>query len=480
MDPTIESVVGCPETRVASVPTAVAAFLVAGALALAAVSGLLVLTQSRAATRQAIHDARTLTALKASDVLSPVLTDASLGPGPGRVALDRAVRRRVLGPSIVRVKIWDASGRIVFSDDRSLIGLHFPLEQAQQRALLTSRSAAHLSELEGAENRDERQFGKLLEVYLGVKTSSGQRLLFETYQPYRVIADASRRRWIASLPAILSGLLLLYLVQAPLAYRMARRLRRSQDEREALLLASLAASDRERTVIAADLHDGIVQTLAGASMFLSAASQRAAATNRDAAMAMATTAADLRRCVRELRSLVVTITPPALHDQGLARSLTDLVATLEMRGLHVEVDIAVNDPLPEATETLIYRAAQEAIRNIVRHAKAMAVTLTLELAWTNDDRHRTDVRLRVLDDGQGFDVAQSPPRASVGLQLLGQLVAGQGGTMTIDGGRNGQGTCLIVRLPLPAKPASVSPVAAPLQRDPVRHDTVIPARSSRP
>ena len=58
-------------------------------------------------------------------------------------------------------------------------------------------------------------------------------------------------------PILLGGLALLYLLQAPLAYRMARRLRRSQEEREALLVGALAASDRERSRIAADLHDGV-------------------------------------------------------------------------------------------------------------------------------------------------------------------------------------------------------------------------------
>ena len=277
----------------------------------------------------------------------------------------------------MRVKVWDATGRIVYSDDKSLVGLRFPLATDDLAVLKTGGASAEVSNLTASENMGEKKFGTLLQVYLGVRTPTGQRLLFETYQPYQTITDASRRTWLTSLPVLLGGLVLLYLVQAPLAYRMARRLKRSQDEREALLLASLAASDKERATIAADLHDGVVQGLAGASYSLSAAAERARDIDADTAQVMTATAADLRRWVRELRSLVVTITPPQLHVQGLATSLADLAATLEVRGLAVTVDVTGTEQLDETTETLVYRAAQEAVRNIVRHADANVVTLSV-------------------------------------------------------------------------------------------------------
>jgi signal transduction histidine kinase len=273
--------------------------------------------------------------------------------------------------------------------------------------------------------------------------------LFETYQPYQTITDASRRTWLTSLPVLLGGLVLLYLVQAPLAYRMARRLKRSQDEREALLLAALAASDRERAMIASDLHDGVVQGLAGASYSLSAAAGPAWATDPGAAQMMAATAADLRRWVRELRSLVVTITPPQLHVQGLAASLVDLAATLEVRGLTVTVDVTGTEQLDETTETLVYRAAQEAVRNIVRHADASMVTLSVARSEAESGRGQESLVLRVRDNGCGFDAEANAARSrgSVGLELLTSLVASHGGTLSVDASP-GQGTELVLRVPL--------------------------------
>jgi len=445
-----EAVAGPEPLRTVSVPKAVAAFLVAGLVVLSAIGIALALALRKTATDEAIREARLLTQLEATDVVGQVLSDKALVPGPARNKLDQVVRQHVLGNRIVRVKIWDATGRIVYSDDPSLIGKQFPLAADELAVLTTGGSSAEVSNLDRSENMGEKKFDKLLQVYLGVRTPTGQRLLFETYQPYDVIADSSRRTWLTSLPVLLGGLVLLYLVQAPLAYRMARRLKRSQDEREALLLAALAASDKERATIAADLHDGIVQGLAGASYSLSAAAGRARGTDPDAAQFMEATAGDLRRWVRELRSLVVTITPPQLHVQGLAASLADLAATLEVRGLQVTVDVSGTEGLDETTETLVYRAAQEAVRNIVRHADARAVTLSVARGDSVDSgRHQESLVLRVRDDGCGFDAASNAARSrgSVGLELLSSLVTSQGGTLSVDASP-GQGTELVLRVPL--------------------------------
>jgi len=443
--------------RVVSVPKAVASFLVAGLVVLAVVGVVLGLALRQAATSEAIREARLVTELEATSVVGQVLVDEALVPGPAYDKLDRVVREHVIGAQIVRLKVWDASGRIVYSDDRSLVGLTFPLGAEDLAVLKSGGSFAEVTDLKASENMGEKSFGKLLQVYLGVRTQTGQRLLFETYQPYQTITDASRRTWLTSLPVLLGGLVLLYLVQAPLAYRMARRLKRSQDEREALLLASLAASDRERVMIAADLHDGVVQGLAGASYSLSAAAERARHGPVDSAQVMTATAADLRRWVRELRSLVVTITPPQLHLQGLAASLADLCATLEVRGLVVSVDVTGTEGLDETKEALVYRAAQEAVRNIVRHADArvVSVCVTRDRA-AGGGRRRDGLVLRVRDDGRGFEPGGTAARSrgSVGLELLRALVSSQGGTLRLDSSP-GEGTELVLWVPV--GPTSESP-----------------------
>lgn len=446
------------QSRSVSVPRAVATFLVAGLVVLSAIAVMLALALRQTATTQAIRDARALTNLMATDVVGPVLLDGAFVPGPAHDALDQVVRQRVLGDQIVRVKVWDATGRIVYSDDSALVGMRFPLASEDLALLKNGGESAEVSSLSNAENRDEKQYGRLLQVYLGVQTPTGQRLMFETYQPYQTIIDASRRTWLTSLPVLLGGLVLLYLVQAPLAYGMARRLKRSQDEREALLFASLARSDKERATIAADLHDGVVQGLSGASYSLTAAAERARDIDPDTAQVMADTAKDLRRWMRELRSLVVTITPPALHIQGLAASLADLAASLDVRGLAVTVDVSGTEQLDATTETLVYRTAQEAVRNIVRHSDASTVTLSVTRGSAISGGSEEVLVLRVRDDGRGFETGDTAARSrgSVGLELLSSIVTAQGGALTVESAL-GQGTELVLKVPL--GPATAPPTA---------------------
>jgi signal transduction histidine kinase len=344
-----------------------------------------------------------------------------------------------------------------------LVGSRFSLGKDAQEALYGSTPFAEVSNLRAPENRAERHFGKLLEVYLGVRTDSGRPLLFETYQRYDAITRSSRRIMQGALPALLVGLTLLYTVQAPLAYGLASRLRRAQREREQALLDTLAVSDRERRRIAADLHDGVVQGLAGVSYTLSAAGDRAEAAGDAADASLLRGAAqDLRSWVRELRTLVVTIAPPTLHRAGLSAALEDLRGTLSSRGVEVSTAIDTLPPLPPQVETLAFRVAQEAVRNIIKHARATSVTLSAGL---------TDgvLSVEIADDGCGLSAAGGATHdGGHGLALLTDLTRSQGGDLTVSAGADGTGTTVLLLVPTdegspPAQrvPSARRPVAAP-------------------
>src|SRR5205085_11042636 len=178
------------------------------------------------------------------------------------------------GTPIVRAKVWDARGRIVYSDARGLIGVKYPLGLAERAVLRRGGIAADASDLARPENRSERRFRKLVEVYASVRATDGTRLLYEDYERSSAISASSQRQWQGLLPALAGALAVLYLIQLPLAYSLARRLRHRQREREELLRRAIDASDLERRRIAADLHDGAVQRLAGVSLSLAAAAGR--------------------------------------------------------------------------------------------------------------------------------------------------------------------------------------------------------------
>jgi signal transduction histidine kinase len=434
-------------SRSAWTPTvAVSAFLVAGLFAIAAIGSAVVLVLRRQADREAIGQAKLLSQVEARDIAAPFLVDAALRPGLQRRALDAVVRSHVLGADVVRVKVWAADGTILYSDDSALIGQRFPLGAAEQRAL-AGQPAAEISNLSAPENVAERRFGKLLEVYLGVQTPSGRPLLFETYRRYQSISDSSNRLLLRSLPALIGGLLLLYLIQAPLAYMLARRLRQAQDEREQAFVETFATADRERRRVASDLHDGVVQGVAGISYRLAATAHEADAQgDQKMAVVLRELGVQLRQWVRELRTYVLVIAPPRLHERGIQAALEDLAATLRARGVHVDVEIEITAALPVNTdaEELMYRVAQEAARNIVKHANATRVEFTV----TSSDG---SLVLTVYDNGIGLPEqrgsATDVGEGGAGLRLLAE-VAEQSGAVLRVGDAVGGG--VLVELVLPA------------------------------
>ena len=139
---------------------------------------------------EALRDAKQLTRVTALSAVEPDLTDRSLTGDPAALArLDRTVRTRVLRSPVVRVKLWTLDGRIVYSDARPLIGRRFALDPGERRARADRRaSTADLSDAGEPENVFERGLGKLLEVYLPVRTPDGHPLLYEEYLRYGAIA----------------------------------------------------------------------------------------------------------------------------------------------------------------------------------------------------------------------------------------------------------------------------------------------------
>ena len=398
----------------------------------------------RVGQREAITDARTTTLIKAQTIVEPVVTDGLAAGQPAAVAkVAGVVRSSVLDPSLVRVKIWNQAGTIVYSDQPLLQGRTFQLGDEERAALNGGVIQAEVSDLSRPENQFERNQGKLLEVYLPIMMPNGRRLLFEAYYRYGAVSASGSRIWRSFAPVSIGALVALELVQIPLAWSLARRLRTRQQERERLLRRAVEASDHERRRIASDLHDGVVQDLAGVAF------QLAGSARQDAVPAATSTllehsATQVRESITSLRSLLVDIYPPKLAEAGLSAALMDLTTAASIRGLATRCDVdGVDTEIPSSASRLIYRAAREAIRNVVTHAKAHRVVMTL----TTDDGL---ARLDVVDDGVGFTEQAAAARAAeghVGLRGLADLVTAAGGRLQVDSSP-GNGTRLHLALPI--------------------------------
>ena len=416
-----------------STSSAVAKFAVGGMVALAAVGVGSYFLMRHIGTTEAIDNAKTVTRIVGRQIVEPELTDGILRERPSSIRrLDRVVDNRVLSNEIVRVKVWTAGGRIVYSDKNRLIGSRYQLGADDLQVLHQGGVDAGITDLSQPENRFERAHGNVLEVYLGVHAPNGRPLLFETYQRFSSIASSGSSIWKAFAPAIIGALLILALLQVPLASSMARRLRRGHAEREALLKKAIDASDQERRRIAGDLHDGVVQSLSGTAFSLAAAAERTGGNGSGTAAreALERGASQTRRSVGELRTLMVDIYPPSLRQKGLESALSDLTASLEQRGIATELDVTPGLHLSHDTEAVVYRVAQEAVRNAAAHAEPTHVAVTIEQV---DGR----VSLTVTDDGRGMPGEASSPSGHFGMQLMRDLAADADGELEIEPGPDG-------------------------------------------
>jgi signal transduction histidine kinase len=148
----------------------------------------------------------------------------------------------------------------------------------------------------------------------------------------------------------------------------------------------------------------------------------------------------LRASMRALRSLLVEIYPPDLHTEGLAAALTDLVAPVVSTGTQVDLDVTGEDEASETAVALVWRVAQEAVRNVARHARAERMSVTVR-------READHLILEVVDDGTGFDPAAAQSAGHLGLRGLNSLVRDAGGTLVVT---STPGSGATVRLEVPA------------------------------
>ena len=294
-----------------SVRRTVAQFAVTGLVAVALLGFVAVQLLRSSGTSDAIADAKRLSRLAGDSIAAPLLTPALLRGEPDAVRrLDRALRRPVVRGPFVRVKVWDATGRIVYSDEHRLIGARYALGAEDLEALRHGRLDAEISDLSEPENRFERRYGQLLEVYDGIRAPDGRRLLFESYQPFSSIAASGRRTWLRFLPALLAvAVAARARAGTPrLPARAAPGRARARAGRTPPARARRVGPERRR--IARDLHDGPVQTLAGVAFSLGAPPSGSTATTRRSARWSSTRRAGRARPCASSAAPSSTSTPP--------------------------------------------------------------------------------------------------------------------------------------------------------------------------
>ena len=434
-----------------TVRSAVRRFALGAAVTLA-VLVLVSLFIARMVAREATLDEAEDRTTTIADSLAAPLVTSQFRHGDQRAVNDmaRLMSNRMSDATIRHIKIWSDDGTVLWSDETVLIGKRFPLEDDEKEALRTHTAVAEYSDLSAPENAEERdEAGPTLETYVGATGADGSQILFETYMSPERAAARQEAIVRASMIVGVAALVVFGVAILPLSLRLARGVERAHVDRERMTQHALLSSELERRRIAQDLHDGVIQDLAGAGLVLPLVADRVRSSSSSPQDGeLLTRIHDLvARNVLRLRSLMAQVYPPDLTGPGLQPAIENLV-----RESADQVDTEVHlDPelrLGEGASRLAYRIVREGLRNVVKHADASSALVEIrhEEGW---------VHVLVADDGQGVP-DEAPPvdgehadaddglplvEGHLGLRLLRDSVRDAGGQLELVPNRP-QGTRL--------------------------------------
>jgi two-component system NarL family sensor kinase len=421
-DPTHAANVGRDAAERREVRAAVGRFLFAGFAALVLVATPVVFWIWGQAERHALTNAGEITQRLADNVVGPLITDQLLARDPAALELlDQRMEPWLAESGVLRIKVWDEHGRVVYSDAKSLIGQDFEQEEWARLLLDGGPATATLESQTAAENEFEANSGELVEVYVRSTSQSGAPMIFETYTSGEGVRGEQQAVLWAVIPPMLLSLAVLQLTQLVPAVRLARRIQVHQAARTALLRCAIEASDQERRQIAGELHDEVIQDLSGLAYALESEERR----GPPALQHVFTNARTmLQNNIRTLRAMTSELYPPDLEELGLNASLMRLEAPLVERGIGLTVEIPDTFALDRDRAVLLYRVAREALVNVSKHSAARSVGIRIRQAG-----QRT--QLTVSDDGVGFNPSEPRAEGHFGLRILGDMIQQAGGTFEV-------------------------------------------------
>jgi signal transduction histidine kinase len=169
--------------------------------------------------------------------------------------------------------------------------------------------------------------------------------------------------------------------------------------------------------LARDLHDGTVQDLVGTALLLEGLLQSIHGMRPpEAERLLEGAVGSVRNSIQSLRSVMIEVYPHSFHERGLDAALNDLAQPMRTRGLDVQITVLLQGRLSPSTSEAVFRSAQEALRNVVNHARATTARVRV-------DARGELVVLSITDDGMGMASEGKSPTGHLGLDALRDIAA---------------------------------------------------------
>lgn len=420
------------------------------------------------------HRTGATTALYVDSFVAPLLQELgnSNAPSPQNMKqLSKLLQDTPMGKQIVTFRVWDPSGKVIFSTDQTIVGKTFPIAEGLALAV-RGEVSSEISQLEKAENVSERAIrSELLETYSPVRLRGTDEVIAvaEFYQTVdalnQEVAVARRKSWLV----VGGATLIIYLLLAGFVRRSSdtieqqRKTLKDQISRLTELLsqnkelhdrvrraAGSVATLNERFLrrIGSELHDGPAQDLGLVSLKLDALIGRCEQGSVTPAIVEELTAiqSHLQNAQKEVRAISTGLSLPQLAELSLTETVIRAVRAHERRtGTRVLLQVA---PLPEQAalpvKITVYRVLQESLNNAYRHAGGIDQQIGV---FMDGDL----LALEVWDQGPGFVVQPSATfDGHLGLVGMRERVESLGGMFSVKS-EPGKGTQVTARLSLRAE-----------------------------
>lgn len=422
-----------------------------------------------------VHRTAATTALFVDSFIDPNLQELAYSDSltPAHIlALNRLTQEPPMNEQIAAFKVWDASGRVIYSSSPEVTGQVFPITEGLAQAW-KGQVSARVSQLDEDENLVERtEQDQLLEVYSPVSLGGTDRIIavaefYQRIEPLQQeVAAARRRSWL--IVALVMGVM--YLLLAGFVGRASDTIRRQQtalgqqvDQLTELLAQNESLHDRVRRAaartaalnervlrrISAELHDGPVQDIGLALLRLDMASAQVTANptvyppSQPMEENLNIVQESLQRALGEIRALSAGLGVPRLNAMTLSETAARVVREHEQR-THTSVNLLCDDVPEQASlpvKIALYRLVQEALNNAFRHAAGLGQKVEVRGL-------PGQLSVVVLDQGPGFDPEQqAASEGHLGMVGMRERVESLGGTFRVESAP-GQGARISALLPL--------------------------------